>query len=188
MRRSLSFEHACASCHEQAIRAATVDGWAAVQLPSIEADDATSDSTLANWPGSARYGYDGVVSPVMRALLMADPQATAALEKLPGSGKIVELSSVAAVRASVAKSLAAATKRLLEETAHDGQAAWITRLQKVTRTHLDRELTGQDQTLITAMVAGLPPICSGMWKLSGSARLHRWLAVTTHLRPRRVVD
>lgn len=155
--RSLSFEHACASCHEQPIRAATVDGWAAVQLPSIEADDATGDAELGSWPAGARYGYDGVVSPIMRALLMADPQATTALEKLPASGKILELSSVASVRAGVAKTLATATKRLLEETARDGQAAWIARLQQVTRTHLNRELTAQDQVLITSMVAGLPP-------------------------------
>ena len=155
--RSLSFEHACASCHEQPIRAATVDGWAAVQLPSIEPEDATSDAELRNWPGTARYGYDGVVSPVMRALLMADAPAASALESLPASGKILELSSIASVRASVARTLSAATKRLLEETARDGQAAWIARLQKVTRTHLNRDLTAQDQTLITSMVAGLPP-------------------------------
>ena len=155
--RSLSFEHACASCHDQPIRAATVDGWAALQLPSIEADDAANDADFVKWPMSARYGYDGVVSPVMRALLMADPEAASALEKLPGSGKIVDISTISSVRSRVAKTLALSVKRLIEETARDGQAAWKSRLQRVTETHLGRELNDRDQALIVAMAAGLPP-------------------------------
>lgn len=155
--RSLSFEHACASCHDQPIRAATVDGWAAIQLPSIESQDVANESAFADWPAGARYGYDGVVSPIMRALLMADPAATSGLDKLPASGKIVDVSSISSARAQVAKTLALATRRLMEETARDGQAAWVARLQKVTQSHLQRELTESDQALIAAMAAGLPP-------------------------------
>lgn len=156
--RSLSFEHACASCHDQPIRAATIEGWATIQLPSIEASDATSsEAELVDWPVAARYGYDGVVSPVMRALLMADKSAMESLQKLPASGKIVDISSISANRARVAKTLAAATRRLLQETAQDGQAAWIARLQKVTREHLGRELNDREQALIGSMTAGLPP-------------------------------
>ncbi len=155
--RSLSFEHACASCHDQPIRAATIDGWAAIQLPSLEASDTNGANEFSQWPEAARYGYDGSVSPIMRALLMSDPEAASALEKLPASGKIVDISSISSSRARVAKSLALATQRLLEETARDGQAAWIARLQQVTRSHLDRELTEQDERLIKSMAAGLPP-------------------------------
>ncbi len=155
--RSLSFEQACASCHDQPIRAAVVDGWAALQLPSIEAADAVNDPGLAQWPAEARFGYDGLVSPMLRALLMADPAATAIIEQLPVSGKLVDVSTISSRRASVTKAIAVATKRLIEETAREGQAAWIARLERVTRTSLGREPSEQDRLLISAMVAGVPP-------------------------------
>ncbi len=94
---------------------------------------------------------------MMRALLMADPAAAAVLDKLPASGKLVDISSISAVRARTAKTLALATRRLLTDTARDGQAAWVSRLQQVTREHLGRELTENDQAMISAMAAGLPP-------------------------------
>ncbi len=155
--RALSFEHACASCHDAPIRAATVDGWAAIQLPSIDANAAQPESDFADWPETARFGYDGFVSPVLRGLLMSDPEAAQALAQLPASGKIVDISSISGRREEVAKTLAIATRRLIQETAREGQAAWVARLQKVTRAHLERDLTEQELGLIASMAAGMPP-------------------------------
>lgn len=155
--RSVSFERACAECHREPIRAATIDGWAVLELPSIDAQAAEKDADLAHWPAGARFGFDGFISPVLRALLMADPGAQRALERLPEGGRLSEIPAADPGRREVTLALARATEKLIDESAREGQPAWRGRLETVTRARLGRELGPHEQQLIEAMCSGLPP-------------------------------
>ncbi|MCC6508472.1 MAG: cytochrome c3 family protein, partial [Pirellulaceae bacterium] len=155
--RSLTFERACASCHEQSIRAASVEGWAVVQLPSIGAAAATPGSGLEHWPSTARFGFEGTISPVMRGLLLADANVTTVLQQLPNNGNLVDISTISTEREQAAIALALATERLIDETARDGQQAWLKRLERITREKLGRPLSDNERALLVAMCAGLPP-------------------------------
>lgn len=155
--RSVSFEAACAECHQEPIRAASADGWAVLQLPSIDASAAAENASLEHWPAEARFGYEGKISPVLRALLEADETAREALGHLPASGELADVPSIGDQREQVTAALALATERLIRQTARDGQAAWRERLLQVTRARTQRELTAGETALVEAMCAGLPP-------------------------------
>ena len=154
--RSVSFETACASCHDEPIRAASADGWALLQLPSIELPAAETDADLVHWPVEARFGFEGFVSPVLRGLLAADAEVAATLNQIPISGQLSEITSLDE-REHVTKNLARAVRSLIADTAREGQAAWRSRLETVTRAQLGRDLSDNDRQLINAMCAGLPP-------------------------------
>lgn len=155
--RSVRFETACAECHQEPIQAATTDGWAVLQLPSVDAAAAGSGSLLAHWPAEARFGFEGTISPALRALLEADETAQEALAQLPASGELRDIPSLGDQREHVTQSLALATERLIRETARDGQGAWHKRLSKVTRARTGREPNQRELAVIQAMCAGLPP-------------------------------
>ncbi len=155
--RSVSFESACASCHEQPIRAASVDGWALMQLPSIDRTQATESKGLSHWPATARYGIDGQISPVLRALLSADEEARKWIDKLPDSGKLADIPNINGEREKCVETMAVAIERLIDETAEQGQRAWQARLESEMTRRMQRPLTAQDRELVTAMTTGLPP-------------------------------
>ena len=156
--RSVSFEQACSSCHTQAIQAATIDGWAMLQLPSLEAAD-VRDATheLSRWPHDAQFGYEGQIDVPLRLLLAADLQMRESLAVLPASGRLVDIDNENGQRSAVARSLAGGLQRLIGEVAVDGQAALQRRLQITASTQLGRDLTAAEQRLTEAVSQGLPP-------------------------------
>lgn len=174
--RSVSFEAACAECHQEPIRAASADGWAVLQLPSIDASAAAENASLEHWPAEARFGYEGKISPVLRALLEADEAAREALAHLPASGELADVPSIGDEREQVTAALALATERLIRQTARDGQAAWRERLLQVTRARTQRELTAGETALVEAMCAGLPPDLFRQMQLAWFDRMSQPLA------------
>lgn len=162
--RTLGFEQACAACHDEPLRSSSVNGWAVLQLPSIEPDDAVAGSReLENWPSGARYGYDGQLSIAMQLLLAADPAVESTVWTLPASGQISELPGPATgletinPRAVAARNLAIATRRLISDVARDGQAAWRQRLMEVLKKQAQREPTAYEVELVDRICRGLPP-------------------------------
>lgn len=155
--RSVSFEKACADCHSDPIKAATIEGWAMLQLPSIDSAAATGQSDLENWPQAARFGFEGAVSPVLRGLLAADDEARETIEQIPSSGQLTDLTTDSQRRQGATIVIALATERLIVQTADRGQAEWLERLEKVTKSRLRRELNAAERSLIAAMCRGMPP-------------------------------
>ncbi len=156
--RSVSFEQACSSCHQQSIHAATIDGWAVMQLPSIEAADSHDAAHgLAQWPAGAQFGYEGQIDVPLRLLLAGDPEMHETLAQLPVSGKLLEIADEHGQRGAVARSLARGLQKFIQEMALDGQAAWQRRLQATASMQLRRDLTTHELRLIEAMSQGLPP-------------------------------
>ncbi|MBX3424018.1 MAG: hypothetical protein KF752_20875 [Pirellulaceae bacterium] len=155
--RTVSFQAACASCHDQPLRAAAADGWAILQLPSLHRSDVQSgDPQLAKWPQGAQYGYDGVISFPLWALLASDPQVASALATFP-HGDLSQATPSNPNQVAAMRTIAAGLRRLLLETAVEGQSAWQRRLVVTATEVLGRQLSVSENSLVEAMVVGLPP-------------------------------
>lgn len=170
--RTQGFEAACASCHTEPIKAATVDGWVMLQLPSIQPQDTkSSELGLHDWPANAQFGYEGNVPLVMWSLLLADPQANTVLAQLEASGDLRTLapgpvghsaatkpaSNGLATSEQAIRSVAQATRKLIRDVASTGQVAWRQRIEFVLQSACQRKLETRDQELIDRLCAGLPP-------------------------------
>ncbi|HAC91068.1 MAG TPA: hypothetical protein DCF63_10630 [Planctomycetaceae bacterium] len=154
--RTVSFERACQSCHDQPLRAATTDGWAILQLPSLNMSDAANTHpSLVQWPAGARFGFDGPLTFPMRLLLSADPLASEALISFPSSD-LSRVQSDNPAQVAAVRTIALAMRQLFQDTAYQGQAAWQSRLESVAVNKLGRELKIQERQLITTMLSGLP--------------------------------
>jgi hypothetical protein len=156
--RTVGFEQACAQCHAQPLEAAVSDGWALIQIPSIEAADTERPELQLNpWPATAQFGYDGPLTLPMRILLTADSAAAAALQLVPASGQLADIDPRKPEQVAAVQTIAVAVRRLLAEIAAEGQVAWQRRLTAVATNHLKRELRAHELELIERMTAGLPP-------------------------------
>jgi hypothetical protein len=155
--RTASFEVACASCHQQPLQASAADGWAMMQLPSLNSADLPAGAELlANWPAAALYGYDGKVTLPMRLLLSSDDTVAEALRQFAqGDLSLVRPGNIR--QQVAAQTIAAAVRQLLRETAAQGQEAWKQRLTGVASKALKRQPTESERLLIRSMVSGLPP-------------------------------
>jgi len=156
--RTVGFDKACAQCHAQPLEAAISDGWALIQIPSIEPQDILRpDLKLEAWPRAAQFGYDGPLTLPMRILLTADAQVAEAFTRVPASGQLADIDPRKPEQVAAAQTIAGGVRRLLAEIAAEGQAAWHRRLTTVAVNHVQRELTRNEQELIQRMTAGLPP-------------------------------
>jgi hypothetical protein len=156
--RTLSFETACARCHDEAISAAAVDGWVLLQLPSVKPGDTQQSALgLTDWPLTAQFGYEGSIPLVMRALLMADSSTEIALQRLPESGDLKAIPDFAKTGRDATISIAVGTRTLISDIASGGQAAWRKRLESVLAQSLARDLSPRETKLIDELCAGLPP-------------------------------
>lgn len=157
IRRTGSFENTCASCHQEPLRAAVVDGWAMLQLPSLNKTDLRNGGELlVNWPSGALYGYDGKISLPMRLLLSAEPEVAKAIG-LFRDGDLSKVSPRDEQQQQAAASIARGLRQLFRDTATLGQEAWKQRLAAVATMSLGREPNSAEQQLIGRMVTGLPP-------------------------------
>lgn len=155
--RTASFETACASCHQEPMRASMSDGWAVLQLPSLNDADLRAGGELLNpWPSGALYGYDGRLTLPMRLLLSADESLQKSLLQFP-DGDLSKVRPRDAQQQAAARDIARGFRQLLRDTANDGQEAWKIRLTTVATKALGRSPNADEQKLIRNMIAGLPP-------------------------------
>jgi len=155
--RTVSFQLACASCHDKPLRAASTDGWALLQLPSLNARDIPiGGPNLVDWPVAAQYGYDGPITLPMRLLLSGEPTVAEAMAAFP-KGDLSQVRPEDTAQQAAARTIAVALRQLLSETAEHGQLAWQRRLTELATRALRRELDGAERELIQSMVTGLPP-------------------------------
>jgi hypothetical protein len=156
--RTVSFEVACANCHNEPIKASTADGWTVLQLPSIQADALEPNLSLSDWPNTAQFGYEGVIPLPMRTLLLADEDAIDVVQKIPGSGSLKDLPGFADDGKSATLTVAKATRKLIKDIANEGQLGWQKRLSRILREALGQhELGPNEMRLINELCAGLPP-------------------------------
>ena len=155
--RTASFEAACASCHQEPMRASMSDGWAVLQLPSLNDADLRAGGELLNpWPSGALYGYDGKLTLPMRLLLSADESLQKSLLQFP-DGDLSKVRPRDVQQQAAARDIARGFRQLLRDTANEGQEAWKVRLTTVATKALGRSPKADEQKLIRNMIAGLPP-------------------------------
>lgn len=155
--RTASFEAVCASCHQEPMRASMSDGWAVLQLPSLnDADLRAGGEQLNPWPSGALYGYDGKLTLPMRLLLSADESLQKSLLLFP-DGDLSKVRPRDVQQQAAARDIARGFRQLLRDTANEGQEAWKVRLTTVATKALGRTPNADEQKLIRNMIAGLPP-------------------------------
>ncbi len=155
--RTLGYDVACASCHNEPIKAATADGWAVLQIPSVVSQDTQSpDHGLTDWPASAQYGYDGKIPFPMLALLLADDEVDHLLPAVSHAGDLKALPEYNAQAPEASRKLARATRRLIQDTAQHGQQAWRKRIETLLVQRVG-PLQPRHRQLIERLTVGLPP-------------------------------
>ncbi|GAB5404769.1 MAG: hypothetical protein Aurels2KO_30000 [Aureliella sp.] len=152
--RTLGFEQACASCHDEPIRAAAVGGWAILQLPSLESSSISE--SLPYWPEEAQYGFDGQVTPAMLVLLGMDLELQDLLGKLPADRQLASVKD-RQLQKTLSTAVAKGVRSLILDIAETGHAGWRKRLIELAERKLARELEPAEMLIVEEMATGLPP-------------------------------
>jgi hypothetical protein len=80
---TLSFEAACASCHDEKIATSVARGIPMFALPTLDVDELReAGHDIGPWPEEATGDFDGRLPPVMKLLLASDPAAAEAMATL----------------------------------------------------------------------------------------------------------
>jgi hypothetical protein len=164
----VSYEGACASCHDEKIATSVAKGIPILMLPTLDVEalkEAGHD--IGAWPDEATGDFDGRLPPTMKLLLAADPQAAKAIATLGNDFDFFDVDPADPEQLEATATLANAIKKLFFELASGGPATVETRLQNV----LGRELTKSDLgNLLVGMPADLVGSAAETW-LGESAAL-----------------
>ena len=77
-----SFEQSCAKCHEEQIVQSGDNGMTFLSLPMLDLDSiAEKGFDVGTWPEQAIGDFDGQIPPLMKLLLMADPDVAQAFDQ-----------------------------------------------------------------------------------------------------------
>lgn len=148
---SVGYERACASCHDDDIRA-SLSGMAWLTIPVIDTKllrRARID--IGSWPAAADGDFDGALPHLMQILLAADPLSRQALAQLPDTADLADVNPEDRRQLQAVGQLAWGIKRLLAELATDGQDAVQRRLGAIQKGPLSPAET-------RALCQGLPSI------------------------------
>jgi hypothetical protein len=127
--RSVSYEKACANCHDASLRSSFSDGILVINLPSFDREKIEAAGlVLGTWPAEASLMTDGKLSPMLRWLLAGDQKAKSLLQALPTDGNVAKLSTSDPESLKVQVELAGAIRRLIEDLAIGGQPEMQKRL------------------------------------------------------------
>ena len=122
--RSVSYDSACRSCHDEALRARTAGGFDLLALPTLPTESA---DRLAPWPEAATGPYEGRVTPLAHLLLRSDPKSKAALGRQPEIG-FAGYDASDEREVADAENLASGHRRLMQELANRGHRVSIERV------------------------------------------------------------
>jgi predicted CXXCH cytochrome family protein len=148
--RSVPFEQACASCHTAPIKSAIQDGLIVLQIPSINRKELVRmGADLGAWPEQASQLTDGIIPPIMRMLIEAEPGGPDLLSGIPASGQLNELDMSNEQNRTTLTRLTSITKQMLRKLANEGQPGFRSSVGKLVSTTRDPWL---DQ-----LANGLPP-------------------------------
>lgn len=163
--RAVSFEKACATCHDQPLRSSFSDGLIVIHLPSLDRERIEkAGMQLGAWPEEASLMADGKLSPLLQWLLRGDSKNHFLLSRLPSSGALndLQLDDPAALQLQV--DLAAAIRDLVRELADGGQPALQSRLMKAA--NLDAKSASNERTISNMELAqgASPDIFRNAWE------------------------
>ena len=130
VKKLVSFEQGCASCHDKQIKESGSAGLALIALPMVDTEAIeASRLKIGSWPLAATGDFDGAISPIMRVLLSADPQAAEVLDRLGADFDFSDIDPTEEEQVKDAVELVWATKRLLYGLAVNGPVEIRSRLE-----------------------------------------------------------
>ncbi len=160
-----SFEQSCADCHNQQILESGSSGLALIELPMIDTQAIeTFNLNVGSWPSSATGDFDGVIPPMMRVMLAADPEAKLLFEKLGAEFEFSDVDPTDSQQVTDAVELVWAIKRLLYDLSLEGPRAVRRRLESVlgfeiTDERMRRIITNLDEPIFqNAVKSWLPDL------------------------------
>ena len=137
---TVGFEHTCAACHERTILQSFGEGLELIKLPILDAELlADYGLEVGEWPEAVRGDFDGSLSPLVRLLLAADPEAQPAFEKFGPDFDFFDINPDDLEDLELASDLIWALKMLLRDLAEGDRAKLRQRLNTaISREHRQR--------------------------------------------------
>ncbi len=149
--KTLSYEAACANCHDREVAASWQAGVAMFALPMLEVEAFRDEGLdIGQWPEEAADEFDGALPPITKLLLIADPAAAEALELLGIGFDFFDIDSADSEQMQAASVVVWATKELLFDLTQEGHAAVRRRVEGL----LGRTVSLEE---LTELVAHLSP-------------------------------
>jgi len=121
--RTLSYEAACADCHDAALRERSTQRLDLFALPSLGREPATQAGV---WPNPLIGFFDGEVGPLATWLLRSDQAVAVALTQLPGDASITSINPSRADQIQAAVKVSVAIRDTIDKLATQGSAAVVT--------------------------------------------------------------
>lgn len=145
--RTLSYEEACASCHDSKIETSWESGIPLVALPMVDRDALTdAGHDIGPWPDQAVGDFDGPLPIVAKMLLLSDERGVAALAALGPDFDFYDINPDDPEQLKYAADALRATRQLVADFQRRGQAVLQQRLNSI----LGRELTKAQFSACTA--------------------------------------
>ncbi|XZE20055.1 hypothetical protein SH449x_005390 [Pirellulaceae bacterium SH449] len=90
--RSVSFEQACADCHNDSLKSAGLEGIVVFQVPSLDkAKLSRQGFDIGPWPESASLLMDGELTPLLTHMLRSNEKGREILERLPATMRLQDV-------------------------------------------------------------------------------------------------
>ena len=128
-----NFDSMCADCHGETLRDNGQQGLVLFALPMLDVRAIEAQGmSVGQWPAAATGDFDGVIPPLMRALLLGDEKSHEVLSRLGANFQFSDVDSRNGSQVQDAVQLAWGIKRLIFELGRDGSNAIEQRLSVVT--------------------------------------------------------
>ena len=142
----VSFEQACASCHDEKIQQSFGDGLTLLQLPMIDVSALRQEKLqVGEWPQDASQDFEGELPSLTRALLGSDPFARSALEQFGAGFDFLDVDPSSIDDLEAVHDIVWGIKYLVYDMVKEGPPALARRLEKALDMQLD-ESTAQRLT------------------------------------------
>ncbi|MEM6473193.1 MAG: hypothetical protein AAF802_26770 [Planctomycetota bacterium] len=141
--RTVSYEQACASCHDETLNVQQATSLDLLTMPMLPRNTVEG---VSGWPDEAIGFADGRLSPLMRLLLRSDPEVKELL-RVVGDQELGDLVAGCKLDESSLRPLAVAISELRKELAADGHQAIRRRLRQ----------TGVADERLNPTIRPLPP-------------------------------
>ena len=122
--RTVSYERACKSCHDQGLGVQSADGLELLAIPSLPQD---SVDRIGGWPEQATGFFDGAVSPLTQLLIRSDADGRYLLRDIPGAN-LANIDGSNSNAVAAAEQVAQACRELLGDLVTNGQSAVTRRI------------------------------------------------------------
>lgn len=145
--KTVSYEKACAGCHDEKIATSIARGVPILALPTLDVDVLKkAGHDIGAWPKGATGDFDGHLPPPMKLMLAGDPATAKAIEKLGAGFEFQDVDSSNQEQIAAIATIAEGIKSLISDVSTRGSSAVRERLAR----SLGREVTEAETASLTA--------------------------------------